>query len=464
MSMDPIYFRSATAIAKAIREGEISAVEMVELSLRRIGELNPKLNAVVTQCAERAIDEAHAADRTLARGEVCGVLHGVPITIKDSIETAGILTTAGTEGLKRHVPDRDASVVAALRGAGAIVVGKSNTPELTLSGETDNKIFGRSNNPYDLDKSPGGSSGGAAAILAAGGSALDLGSDVGGSIREPANFCGVVGIKPTSGRLPSTGHIPASYGVLNSFAQIGPMARWIEDLELTLPLLCGCDWQDPKVIPMPLRACNEVDLQALRVATYVDNGAMKPHEDVACVVNEAARASAAAGATVTSAVPEAIPDAIAIISRLRNAEGGAPVRKALKLAGTTEPNPSLAYALDLPPAPPGAVLSGLLDDLDDIRRRMLLFMRDFDAIVCPVSPWTARAHGFDSGQDRYAAWSHSMTYNLTGWPAVTVRAGTGADGLPVGVQVVARPWREDVALAIARQIEAALGGFRAPNL
>ena len=464
MNPDSIHFRSATAIARAIRQGEVSAVEMVETYLRRIETLNPKLNAVVTVSGERAMEEALAADQSLSLGQDLGRLHGVPITIKDSIETAGILTTGGTEGLKDHIPQTDASVVAALRGAGAIILGKTNTPELTLSGETDNKLFGRTNNPYDLKKSPGGSSGGAAAIIAAGGSALDLGSDVGGSIREPAHYCGIVGIKPTSGRLPGTGHIPAGYGVLSSFGQIGPMARWIEDIELVLPLLCQMDWSDPNVIPMPLNTPDAVELKGLRVATYVDNAAITPHEDVALAVIEAARVTAAAGATVVSATPEAIPDAIAIIPRLRNAEGGAPVRTALDRAGTKNPSSSLAYALDLPPPPPGDVLSAALDDLNDIRRRMLGFMQNYDAIVCPVSPWTARVHGFDPGEDRYNAWSHSMTYNLTGWPGVTVRAGTGADGLPIGVQVVARPWREDVALALARQIERALGGFSAPKL
>ena len=462
MSNDPVYYRSATSIASAIRNREVSVLEMVEIHLRRIEAVNPKLNAVVTLAPERALKEASAADKAVADRRELGVLHGVPITIKDSIETEGIVTTAGTEGLEHYRPKKDASVVSALRQAGAILLGKTNTPELTLSGETDNKIFGRTNNPYAADRSPGGSSGGAAAILAAGGSALDLGSDVGGSIREPAHFCGIAGIKPTSGRLPGTGHIPSSYGVLSPFAQIGPMARWVEDLELVMPLLGRVDWADPSVIPMPLGIPSSIPLNGLRVATYVDNGAITPSEDIGEAVNEAAAAIAATGATVTTAVPEAIPDAVGLIPRLRRAEGGAPIRKALERAGTKNPAPSLAYALDLPAPPPGDVLSSILDELTDVRARMLGFMQDYDAIICPVSPWTARPHGFDPGEDRYNAWSHAMAYNVTGWPGVTVRAGTGADGLPIGVQIVARPWREDVALALARQVESALGGFRPP--
>ena len=459
--MSELYFESACTIARMVREKEASAVEVVGLHLERIEAVNPALNAVVTLAADRAKDEARAADARQARGDSLGALHGVPVTIKDSIETAGILTTGGTEGLANHVPERDAPVVARLREAGAIVLGKTNTPELTLGGETDNLLFGRTCNPYRLDRTPGGSSGGAASILAAGGAALDLGSDVGGSIREPAHFCGITGIKPTTGRVPRTGHIPGGYGALNSFAQIGPMARRVEDIELALGIVCGVDWQDPSVVPMPLGASASISIESLRVATYTDNGLMTPSAEVAGAVNDAANALAEAGASVSRAVPEAIPDAVDLIPRIRAAEGGAPVRSALERAGTARPGPHLRYALDFPDPPPGSVLSELVSELERVRARMLAFMRDFDAIVCPISPWCAPEHGFVP-EERYRAWSHAMAYNLTGWPGVTVRAGTGADGLPIGVQVVARPWREDVAFALARRIESDLGGYRPP--
>ena len=461
--IEPICYHSAVEMARAIREREISAVDLVEAHLRRIDAVNPRLNAVVTLAEERAMDEARMADRERDRGRTRGPLHGVPITVKDSIETEGIVTTAGTEGLRHHVPDEDAPVVSRLRAAGAIVLGKTNTPELTLSGETDNLLFGRTNNPYDLERTPGGSSGGAAAILAAGGSALDLGSDIGGSIREPAHFCGIAGIKPTSGRAPRTGHIPYGFGALDSFAQIGPMARWVEDLELALGIICHVDWSDSSVVPMPISPSASVELSGLHVAAYTDNGVIAPSADIARAVNQASAAIESAGVRVTSAVPAAIPDAVDIISRLREAEGGAPVRRAIERAGTVNPGPSLAYALDLPAPPPGDVLSTLLDELNHVRGHMLGFMQDFDAIVCPVSPWSAPPHGFDPGEDRYRAWSHSMTYNVTGWPGVVVRAGTDTDGLPIGVQLVSRPWREDVALALAKRIESSLGGFRPPN-
>ena len=342
------------------------------------------------------------------------------------------------------------------------MLGKTNTPELTLGWETDNALFGRTCNPYRLDRTSGGSSGGAASVIAAGGAALDLGSDVGGSIREPAHYCGIAGIKPTTGRVPRTGHIPAGFGALDTFAQIGPMARRVEDLELTLGIVSGPDWRDPSVVPVPLGASSSVALDRLRVATYTDNGLIAPTAEIEGAVRDAAAALAAGGVKVVEAVPEAIPDAVELIPRIRAAEGGAPVRDALVRAGTRRPGPYLAYALDFPAPPPGDVLSNLLGELERVRARMLAFMRDFDAVVCPVSPWCAPEHGFEP-EEHYRAWSHTLAYNVTGWPAVTVRAGTGGDGLPIGVQVVARPWREDVAFALVRRIEAALGGYRSPS-
>src|SRR5499425_1496469 len=224
--MDELIYTSATAIAQAIREKRVSATEVVEAHLQRIEAVNPTLNAVVHTIGPRARLEPLATDQALARGELRGPLNGVPMTIKDSLDTAGVISTGGTKGRAALVPQQDATVVARLRAAGAILLGKTNTPELTLSGETDNLIYGRTKNPYDMSRTPGGSSGGDGAILASGGSALDIGSDTGGSIRLPAHFCGLAGIKPTSGRVPRTGHIiPYASGAADPFQQLGPMAR-----------------------------------------------------------------------------------------------------------------------------------------------------------------------------------------------------------------------------------------------
>ena len=200
-------FASAVEVAAAIRAGEVSSVEVVEACLRRIEVVNPPINAVV-RLADDALDVARAADAARRRGASLGPLHGVPFTIKDSLDTAGVVTTAGTVGWATRVPDRDATVVARLKAAGGILLGKTNTPEFTWANEADNLVYGRTSNPYDLDRSSGGSSGGSAAIVAAGGSPFDIGSDTGDSIRQPSHVCGVAGLKPTSGRVPRTGHHP----------------------------------------------------------------------------------------------------------------------------------------------------------------------------------------------------------------------------------------------------------------
>ena len=274
--MSDIIYSSAKSIAQAIQDKEVSAVEVVEAHLDRIAEVNDKLNAVVRLCAERALEEAREADSALALGESKGPLHGVPMTLKDSLDTEGVVTTGATTGRRDFVPDRDSTVAARLRAAGAILLGKTNTPELTLAGETDNLVYGRTNNPFDLDRTPGGSSGGAGAIIAAGGSPLDVGSDTGGSVRLPSHFSGIAGIKPNSGRVPRTGHIiPYGLGATDAYTQNGPMARFVEDLILSLPIISGPDWEDPAIIPMPLGDPADVDLGALRIAFYTDAPSFK---------------------------------------------------------------------------------------------------------------------------------------------------------------------------------------------
>ncbi|HET9436436.1 MAG TPA: amidase family protein, partial [Candidatus Limnocylindrales bacterium] len=230
----------------------------------------------MVRLAPGAVEAATRADTALRRGDRVGPIHGVPFTAKDSLDTAGVTTTAGTIGWRDRVPDRDATVVARLKAAGAILLGKTNTPEFTWSDETDNDVYGRTSNPYDLERTPGGSSGGAAAIVAAAGSPFDVGSDTGDSIRQPAHVCGVAGLKPTSGRIPRTGHWPGYAGYFQSFTQLGPIARRVEDLELLLPILAGPDGIDPHVVPAPLGDAGRVAMRGLRVVMFGDNGIRTP--------------------------------------------------------------------------------------------------------------------------------------------------------------------------------------------
>src|SRR6201996_2651512 len=238
-----ITMKSATELATAIRSKQLSSKSVVDAHLDQIAKVNPKLNAVVQLTADSARKQAEEADAALARGEIKGPLHGVPMTIKDTMETAGVICTGGTKGRANYVPKADATAVARLRAAGAIFLGKTNVPELAGAGETDNLVYGRTNNPYDLARTPGGSSGGEAAIISACGSPLGLGTDAGGSIRVPAHYCGLAAIKPTSGRVPRTGQFPQPMGARAPVFHVSLIARQVADLALALPIISGPDFR-----------------------------------------------------------------------------------------------------------------------------------------------------------------------------------------------------------------------------
>jgi amidase len=464
--MDELLYASVTALAQAVRNKEVSCQELVDAYLQRITEVNPQLNAVVQITADTARSQARTADASLNRGENIGPLHGVPMTIKDSIETEGVICTGGTEGRSTFVPRQDAIVVERLREAGAILLGKTNVPELSLSYETDNLVYGRTNNPYNLSCTPGGSSGGEAAIIAAGGSPFGLGSDMAGSIRLPSHFCGIAGIKPTTNRVPRTGHFPVLGGILTALWQIGPMARFVEDLILTLPIISGVDWCDPSIVPMPWWDPRAVDLKSLRVAFHTDNGIVSPTSDTMAVVTYVAKILSDTGMTVEEERPPGIEQTNEIRAALLGANGGASVQKLLQMAGTREVHPLLqSRQAKMSSAVMSAADFGVvLERWDRFRSDMLSFLQKYDVILCPVNAYPTFHHGASVDEEIYAAFSYTRTYNLTGWPSVVVRAGTSAENLPIGVQVVARPWREDVALAVAEHIEEAEGGWQRPPL
>jgi amidase len=458
--IDELCSASATWLAEAIRTRRISSLEAVDACLARIEVVNPSLNAVV-RLTEDARERARDADAALAHGDGGGPLHGVPFTIKDSLDTAGVVTTAGTVGWRDRVPTTDATVVARLKAAGGILLGKTNTPEFTWSDETDNDVFGRTSNPYDIERTPGGSSGGAAAIVAAGGSPFDIGSDTGDSIRQPAHVCGITGLKPTSGRVPRTGHWPGFQGLTESFTQLGPMARRVEDLELLLPILAGPDGADPHVMPVPLGDPSAVVVAGLRVVTFTDNGIRTPTAETVLAVEAAARSLEAAGARLRDEVPPALDEAWAAWDGLIRADGFAWLHRLIEAAGTPGWGSYATRDWISPGQPlPGDELTRLIEQADAVRGRLLRWIQDVDLIVCPAMPQPAIRHGESS-----APWfgdTYSDVHNLTGWPAIVVRGGTSAEGLPIGVQLVAPPWREDVALAGARLVEAASGGWQRP--
>ena len=458
-------YSSLTEIASAIREREVSASEMLEAHLSRIDEVNSTLNAVVQLCAERARDEAAQADAAIAQGVDLGPLHGVPITLKDSHDTEGVITTGGTLGRRGFIPQSDSTVAARLRAAGAILMGKTNTPELTLSGETDNLIYGQTRNPFDPERTPGGSSGGAAAIVCAGGSPLDLGSDTGGSIRLPSHFSGICGIKPTAGRVPRTGHIvPWDMGALEAWTTIGPMCRHVTDLALALPIISGPDGIDPFIHPVPLRNPADVDLSSLNVAWYSDvDGYLEPDDDTRAVLDTAITAVAERVNSVERDTPPPLAEYVDMWPRVGGGDGRAWVQRMLDQWGTTEESEFLKRGFDRIEPTTTDVYTESLEYQDRFRSEMLQFLQPYDAIIAPVAARPAPEHG-ETYSEALRNMFYTGPYNITGWPGTALRCGESGDGLPIAVQILAHPWREDVTLALAAALEDDLGGWQRPPM
>ena len=460
--MDNIIYSSAVSIREAIKKREISSVEVVEAHLRRIEQVNPKLNAVVRICGDRAMEEARQADSKRPK-DALGPLHGVPITVKDSHDTEGIVSTAGTKGRAQFVPSEDSTVVSRMRKAGAIVLGKTNTPELTLSFETDNLVYGRTNNPYDLTRTPGGSSGGAGAIVAAGGSPIDLGTDTGGSIRVPSGFCGIAGLKPTSGRVPRTGHIISHVmGALDSLTTIGPMAKFVEDLSVVYPIISGSDHKDPSIVQMSIESYLDVELKYLKIAYFADIGDTKAEEDVVHTLENAVSVLRSAGSSLTRHLPEAmkVPPEINLLV----ADGGASIQRLLTKSGTDEPHNYVSRFIGANDSLSVGEYTKLLEKRDVFRSEMINFMSAYDLILCPVRPYAPLPHGESLNKERMSGNQYTSTFNMTGWPGVVVRCGTSGDGLPIGLQVIGRPWHEHVALAAGALLERELVGWQMPNI
>jgi amidase len=454
---------SAREQARLVRKRQISSGELVAAHLERIARVNPALNAAVQVAGDRALDDAAAADRELAAGTLRGPLHGVPFSIKDSIEQAGTRCTAGTMGRKdAPLSTADATLVARLRRAGGIPIARTNLPDLLFAFESDNLIFGRTNNPYDTARTCGGSSGGEAALIAACGSPLGLGSDAAGSVRLPAAFSGIAGIKPTSGLLPRTGHVPPPGGWIETLWQIGPMARHVEDLVEAMRLLTGPDGIDYTVPDVPFREPQQVDPAGLRAAFYTDNGLAAADADVSAAVRAAAGAIAPAVRSVTESRPACLPAAYDLEMKLIGPDGGDGLRSYLRHIGSLSVHPLLTGWLDKlePYRTDVAGMARYWSELDRYRAEMTLFLRDYDVILCPAYIHAALPHGESIRDENFRGFSHTMAFNVAGWPGAVVRCGESRGGLPVAVQVVAAPWREDIALRVALLLEDALGGWK----
>src|ERR1700733_4142439 len=307
VEVDDIFYSSLIDMAEGVRARKFSPVELVDAHLSRIHELNPKLNAFVVVDSQRARDRAVLAEAALssnAKSQSVGPLHGVPISIKSSIDVVGLPCECGSFLRKGNVPSEDAPLVKRLRTAGAIILGNTNVPEFLMAYETDNLLYGRTNNPWDLTRTPGGSSGGESAAIASGCSAGGVGSDGGGSIRIPAHFTGICGLKPTPGRVPSTGHYPASAGPFAQLGVVGPMARSVADVAQLFSVMAGHDFRDPASAPVPLRVWSDAEILKLRVAYFEDDGATPVTAETAAAVRAAAEALRGKGFAVEAGRPQ----------------------------------------------------------------------------------------------------------------------------------------------------------------
>jgi fatty acid amide hydrolase len=512
---DAIIWQGAAALARRIRSGELTARAVVDAHIQRIEAVNPRLNAVIVPLFAQARQAADRADAAQRAGAPLGPLHGVPVTIKDQFLVQGTPTTMGYVRAAGHRAAADGPLVARLRAAGAIILGKTNVPQSLMSADSSaNPLYGRSNNPWDVGRGPGGSSGGEAAIIAAGGSALGLGSDWGGSLRVPAHSCGIHALRPTSGRLTgldTRGELLAQAGLETIQAQAGPLARSVEDLALAMGVLAapGQERFDPGVPPVLWRDPSEVDLRRLRVAVYTDDGHLPAAPALRRAVREAADIFSALGAQVVEWQPPDVSHAAQLFFGVATACGIAAWRRSLQ---GEKPIPDLAAMLQAMAMPPlarrglvamlrsrgqartarivcsigdGSALSyfELTQAVHAYRMRFLAALDEggFDAIICPPLATPAVPHDLSGKLGDYA--SYAQLYNVLGMPAGVVAATRvrgdeesdrplskdtveqavreverGSAGLPVGVQVVARHWREDVALALMAALE---GAFRA---
>ncbi len=455
----------AVKLANLIRSREISSVELITAHLDQIQKINPTINAAVQILAESALSEARAADAQMSAGDPCGPLHGVPVSIKDSIDVRGTKSTAGTLGRKDAAPAlADATLVARLRAAGAIPIAKTNLPDLLFAYESDNLIYGRTNNPYDLKRTPGGSSGGESALIAACGSPLGLGSDAAGSVRIPAAFCGIASIKPTSGRLPRTGHVPPSGGWIEALWQVGPMARCVEDLSLAMRLLASEDGIDFTAPPVPLLEAR--DLRKRRVAFFTYNGFARCSPEIVDCVQRCAGVLSGHGMGVEEQTPPGVEQAYEIEMALLGADGGESIDAYLRDAGSTQVHPLLLNGFLNRMRPFRVTAAGLASrwaQWDEYRSGLTRFFNEYDAILCPVYTQPALRHGESASDSNFHGFSYTMAWNVAGTPAATVRCGE-SNGLPLNIQIVTRPWHDRLAIDLCRTIEEAFGGWKPPQV
>jgi len=461
--MSEIWQLSATELAQRIANRKLSSSEVVNAHLARIEAVNPALNAVVRVLADEARAAAELADRQLASGETVGPLHGVPFTVKENIDMAGLPTTWGVPALAQAVVPADAPVVERMRAAGAILIGRTNLPDMALRVHTVSSLHGLTRNPWHPDRTAGGSSGGEASALASGMSPIGLGNDIGGSLRNPATACGIASIRPSAGRVPDAGYVPTQEHLLavQLMNVQGPMARRVADVRLGLRILMGAHPRDPWSINAPFEGPPLA--RPLRVAVLAEPPGGSTDPIVAAAVRRAAEALADSGYLVEEVCPPRYEDAIGCWARLIMGDFNSVLEPLSKLMGSD----ALAFLntanQGVPPLADTTAFSNLMVERDGIARAWSIFMAERPLLLSPTWTQLPFAHGFDSATPEGTAATMELIRpvvpaNLMGLPSACVPAGRDeATGLPIGVLVTGPRLREDLCLEAAEAIEARLG-------
>jgi amidase len=464
--MSGITIEPAVRQLELLRSGEISVIELAEAHIRQIERLNPQLNVFADFDADRVRAQARRLDEQPAPR---GPLHGLPATVKSCIATAGYKCEIGSLLHEGDVPREDAVVVARLRAAGALILGTTNCPEFLMAYETANLLHGRTRNPWDLDRTPGGSSGGESAAIAAGLSACGLGSDSGGSVRVPAHFTGICSLKPTPGRIPGRGHLPPCVGPFSTLGAIGPMARTMADVALIFRTLSGQDPHDPVSPPIALREPNLDELRTNTIGFFEDDGLVPVTPETRAAVQAAAAALRDAGFRVEPFRPSTLE----LLRKLWwkfFVQCGAMFYEPDIRGRREQLSPIFSEFLGFAEAVPPLTAVELLDawaELDLLRSKTLEEMSKYPVLLCPVASIPAFRHGertwIIEGQavDYLDAVRHTQWFNALAAPAAVVPVGSSPEGLPIGVQIVARPFQDETALGIAAVVEAAFG-YRPP--
>jgi amidase len=466
--MIDLVLQPAVRQLELLRSGELSVVELAEAHIEQIARLNPRLNAFADFDAERVRAEAKRLDESKAPR---GPLHGLPVTVKSCIATAGYRCEIGSLLHEGEVPREDAVVVARLRAAGALILGTTNCPEFLMAYETANLLHGQTNNPWDLERTPGGSSGGESAAIAAGLSAAGLGSDSGGSVRVPAHFTGICSLKPTPGRIPGRGHLPPCVGPFATLGSIGPMARTMADVALIFRTLSGQDPHDPVSPPIALREPSPEELRTNTIGYFEDDGLVPVTPETRAAVRAAAGALRSAGFRVEPFRPRTLETLRKLWWKFFVQCGAMFYEPDIRgRRGRLSPifSEFLGIAESVPPLTAVELLNAWAE-LDLIRAKTLAEMSEFPVLLCPVASIPAFRHGerkwIVEGQAveyldavRFTEW-----FNALAAPAAVVPVGRSLEGLPIGVQIVARPFEDETALGVAAVVDAAFG-YKPPPL